>query len=78
MAGEPGERDPAAVTESAEVAAAETAAADAAETAVTAAEAAVTATEAATAAEPAGISRAGGKGGNSNRGSSCESEDELA
>ena len=34
--------------------------------------------ETAATAEPAGIGSAGGKGGRSNRGSSCESEDEFA
>jgi hypothetical protein len=43
------------------------------------ADTAADATETAAAtAEPAGISRAGGKGRSSNRGSRCESEDEFA
>ena len=55
-------------------------AADATETAAAtdAADADGMAETAAATAEPAGISRAGGKGRSSNRGSRCESEDELA
>ena len=54
-------------------------AADATETAATdAADADEMAETAPATAEPAGISRAGGKGRSSNRGSRCESEDELA
>jgi hypothetical protein len=58
--------------------AADAAAADAADAAATTEAADTDGMAETAAAENAGISRAGGKSGRSNRGSSCESEDEFA